>query len=110
MYFQAVSLRVLQAAAKRNRRTFQGKAAFSSLVSDVTLESLDMKSAPLTTLSDEEQMMRDTGNNEIAEGFNFQTFWLCHPCLPSQNKKQFLKKLIFFCFKLQNLLLSRSRH
>ena len=64
---KGTSLRVLQAAAKQSCRNFQGKAAFSSLASDMTLESMDMKSAPLTTLSEEEEMMRDTVAKFAAE-------------------------------------------
>jgi hypothetical protein len=53
---------VLQALSKQGCKRVQGRAAFSSLVSDATLDSMEMKSAPLTTLSEEEEMMRDTGN------------------------------------------------
>ena len=59
--FQTLSLRPLQTAARTKMWTFQGKAAFSSLASDVTLDNVELKSAPLTTLSEEEEMMRDTG-------------------------------------------------
>ena len=61
--FQTLTMRVLQNAARKKFWSFQEKAAFSSLASDVTLDSLEMKSAPLTTLSEEEEMMRDTGKN-----------------------------------------------
>lgn len=60
--FQTLSLRPLQPAARTKMWSFQGKTAFSSLVSDVTLDNVELKSAPLTTLSEEEEMMRDTGN------------------------------------------------
>lgn len=63
-------MRFLQPAVKRNFWSFPGKAAFSSLASDVTYDGVDLRSAPLTTLSEDEEMMRDTGNGIYQTCFN----------------------------------------
>lgn len=67
---KALSSRVLQGATRRKSWVLPKKkpvCCFSSLASDITLDEIDMRSAPLTTLSEEEEMMRDTVAKFAAE-------------------------------------------
>ncbi|XP_028390952.1 short/branched chain specific acyl-CoA dehydrogenase, mitochondrial-like [Dendronephthya gigantea] len=67
LFKKTLCSRVVQAAARGGLWTIQAKTPFSRLASDASLDGVDMRSGPLSTLSEEEEMMKDTVAKFAAE-------------------------------------------